>query len=68
LLPNCFFNVNIFYIFVRETIKTLQDEKYIVIGALLITGMIFAQNTNVTPKLEVVGNLVRLLFFMTMVK
>jgi hypothetical protein len=41
LLPNCFFNVNIFYIFVRETIKTLQDEKYIVIGALLITGMIF---------------------------
>jgi antitoxin component YwqK of YwqJK toxin-antitoxin module len=45
-----------------ETIKTLQDEKYIVIGALLITGMIFAQNTNVTPKLEVVGNLVKATF------
>jgi antitoxin component YwqK of YwqJK toxin-antitoxin module len=34
-------------------------KKYIVIGTMLITGMIFAQNNTVTPKLEAVGNLVK---------
>lgn len=34
-------------------------KKYIVIGAMLISGMIFAQNTAVKPKLEAVGNLVK---------
>jgi antitoxin component YwqK of YwqJK toxin-antitoxin module len=33
-------------------------KKYIVIGAMLISGMIFAQNS-VKPKLEAVGNLVK---------
>ncbi len=37
-------------------------KKYIVIGTMLITGMIFAQNTNVKPKLEVVGNYVKATF------
>lgn len=34
-------------------------KKYIVIGAMLISGIIFAQNTAVKPKLEAVGNLVK---------
>lgn len=36
-------------------------KKYIIIAALLISGMIFAQNTK--PKLEVVGNLVKATYF-----
>jgi hypothetical protein len=62
LLPNCFFNVNIFIYLLEKQLKLYKMKKYIVIGALLITGMIFAQNTNVTPKLEVVGNLVKATF------
>ena len=34
-------------------------KKYIIIGAVLISGMIFAQNTSVKPELEAVGNKVK---------
>jgi hypothetical protein len=41
---------------VKQTIKTLHHEKYIMIAAVLFTG-IFAQNTK--PQLEAVGNQVK---------
>lgn len=34
-------------------------KKYIIIGAVLISGMIFAQNTSVKPTLEAVGDMVK---------
>lgn len=59
LLSNCIFNVKIFIYLLNKPLKPYKMKKYIVIGAMLITGMIFAQSTAVKPKLEAVGNLVK---------
>jgi hypothetical protein len=59
LLPNYVFNVKLFIYLVNEPLKLYKMKKYIVIGAMLISGMIFAQNTALKPKLEAVGNLVK---------
>jgi hypothetical protein len=62
LLGNRIFNVNIFIYLLEEQLKSYQMKKYIVIGTMLMSGMIFAQNTAVKPKLEAVGNLVKATF------
>lgn len=61
LLLNCVLNVNNILYLLEKQLKKYIMKKYIVIAAILISGMIFAQNTK--PKLEAVGKLVKATYF-----